>query len=70
MGVINSFQLSQVPFLPGHSAPRQMTSIIQGLFLNRYPVPWDKTANVPQCPSRELLKRIQRIFHFSELSGE
>lgn len=35
MGIINSFQLSQVLFLPGHSAPRQMASIIQGPFLNQ-----------------------------------
>lgn len=57
MGIINSFQLSQVLFLPGHSAPRQMTSITQGLFLNQYPVPRDKIANVPQCPSRVLFEK-------------
>lgn len=51
MGIINSFQLSQVLFLPGHSAPRQIASITRGPFPNQHTGPWDKIAYVPQCPS-------------------
>lgn len=66
MGIINSFQLSQVLFLPGHSAPRQMTSIIQGLFSTSIQFPGEKkkTANTPQCLSRELLENNSKNIPF------